>query len=112
MLRSRDFSLHEAWSAIIAVGLRPCSGAIIVMSFSLLNSLYLGGVLSVLAMSIGTAITVSILATLAVMAKDVAVRYAGSGTTKAMRVATVIEIAGALFVLLMGLALLGASLQS
>jgi ABC-type nickel/cobalt efflux system permease component RcnA len=29
-----------------------------------------------------------------------------------MRVATVIEIAGALFVLLMGLALLGASLQS
>lgn len=112
MLRSKDFSLAEAWSAIIAVGLRPCSGAIIVMSFSLLNSLYLGGVLSVLAMSVGTAITVSILATLAVMAKDVAVRYAGSGTTKAMRIATIIEIAGALFVLLMGLALLGAALQA
>ncbi|WP_313612086.1 nickel/cobalt transporter [Agrobacterium sp.] len=112
MLSSKDFSLHEAWSAIIAVGLRPCSGAIIVMSFSLLNGLYLGGVLSVLAMSIGTAITVTILATLAVMAKDVAIRYAGSGTTRAMRVATVIEIAGALFVLLMGLALLGASLQA
>jgi ABC-type nickel/cobalt efflux system permease component RcnA len=112
MLRARDFSLHEAWSAIIAVGLRPCSGAIIVMSFSLLNGLYLGGILSVMAMSVGTAITVSILATLAVTAKDLAVRYAGTGSTKAMRIATSIEIAGALFVMLMGLALLGAALHS
>jgi ABC-type nickel/cobalt efflux system permease component RcnA len=112
LLRGKNFSLAEAWSAIIAVGLRPCSGAIIVMSFSLLNGLLLGGVLSVLAMSIGTAITVSALAILAVTAKDLAVRYAGPGSTRAMRIATGIEIAGALFVLLMGLALLGASLQA
>ncbi len=112
LLQSRDFSLHEAWSAIIAVGLRPCSGAIIVMSFSILNGLLLGGVLSVLAMSLGTAITVTLLASLAVKAKDIAVRYAGSGSTRAMRLANGIEIAGALVVLLMGLALLGASLQA
>ncbi|MES5099357.1 nickel/cobalt transporter [Agrobacterium sp. BA1120] len=111
LLQSRNFSLAEAWSAIIAVGLRPCSGAIIVMSFSVLNGLLMGGVLSVLAMSIGTAITVSALAILAVKAKDVAVRLAGSGSTKASRITNGIEIAGALFVLLMGLALLGASLQ-
>jgi ABC-type nickel/cobalt efflux system permease component RcnA len=112
LLQSKDFSLPEAWSAIIAVGLRPCSGAIIVMSFSLLNGLYLGGIMSVLAMSIGTAITVSVLACLAVKAKDLAVRYAGSGSTRAMRISTGIEIAGALVVLLMGLGLLGASLQA
>jgi nickel/cobalt transporter (NicO) family protein len=111
LLKGRDFSLHEAWSAIIAVGLRPCSGAILVMSFSLLNGLYLGGLLSVLAMSIGTAITVAILAILAVTAKDLAVRFAGPGSRKAMWAGTAIEIAGALFVLLMGLILLGASLQ-
>jgi len=112
MLRGQTFSLHEAWSAIIAVGLRPCSGALLVMSFSILNGLYLGGVLSVLAMSIGTAITVSLLATMAVTAKDLAVRFAGDGSNAAMRVATVVEILGALLVILMGIALLGAALQS
>ncbi|MBP1846929.1 ABC-type nickel/cobalt efflux system permease component RcnA [Rhizobium petrolearium] len=112
MLKSKDFSLREAWSAIIAVGLRPCSGAILVMSFALLNSLYLGGVLSVLAMSIGTAITVTILAILAVSAKDVAVRIAGPGSPAGRRVTHAIEIGGALFVLLVGLSLLGASLQA
>ena len=80
LLGSDTFSIREAWSAIIAVGLRPCSGALLVMTFSLLNGLYLGGVLSVLAMSLGTAITVAILATLAVTAKGTAVRIAGYGS--------------------------------
>ena len=112
LLKGRNFSLQEAWSAIIAVGLRPCSGAIIVMSFALLNGLFLGGVLSVLAMSLGTAITVSLLATMAVSAKGLAVRFAGPGSRKAAGISHTIEIAGALFVLVMGLMLLGASLQS
>ncbi len=110
MLKGDRFALREAWSAIIAVGLRPCSGALIVLSFALLNGLYLGGVLSVFAMSIGTAITVSALATLAVTAKDLAVRYASSGNA-AMRISNGIEISGALLVLVLGLVLLGASLQ-
>ncbi|TCM53714.1 ABC-type nickel/cobalt efflux system permease component RcnA [Rhizobium sp. PP-F2F-G48] len=110
MLKGDRFQLREAWSAVLAVGLRPCSGALIVLSFALLNGLYLGGVLSVLAMSMGTAITVSILATLAVTAKDLAVRYASSAGT-AMRVTNGIEIFGAVLVLGLGLALLGASLQ-
>ncbi|WP_137131483.1 nickel/cobalt transporter [Rhizobium sp. FY34] len=111
-LGGRDFSLQEAWSAIIAVGLRPCSGAILVMSFSILNGLYLGGALSVLFMSLGTAITVSILAMVAVSAKDLAVRYAGKGSRAAGRITIGVEIGGAVFILLMGLALLGAALQA
>lgn len=110
LLKAERFDLREAWSAIIAVGLRPCSGALIVLSFALLNGLYLGGILSVFAMSIGTALTVSLLATLAVTAKDLALRYASSRSAS-MRVGNAIEIAGALMVLLLGLVLLGASLQ-
>lgn len=110
MLKGDRFALREAWSAIVAVGLRPCSGALIVLSFALLNGLYLGGVLSVFAMSIGTAITVSVLATLAVTAKDLAVRYASNGSS-AMRISNGIEISGALLVLVLGIILLGASLQ-
>ena len=111
LLKGERFALREAWSAIIAVGLRPCSGALIVLSFALLNGLYLGGILSVLAMSIGTAITVSILATLAVTAKGAAMRFAGGGSA-ALRVGNAIEILGALLVLVLGLVLLGASLQA
>lgn len=111
MLKGDRFALREAWSAVIAVGLRPCSGALIVLSFALLNGLYLGGVLSVFAMSIGTAITVSILATMAVTAKGFALRYASNGAAAA-RISNGIEIAGAALVLLLGLVLLGAALQS
>ncbi|WP_242218145.1 nickel/cobalt transporter [Shinella zoogloeoides] len=111
LLKGDRFALREAWSAIVAVGLRPCSGALIVLSFALLNGLYLGGMLAVLAMSIGTAITVSILATLAVTAKGAAVRFAGNGSA-AQRVGTAIEIGGAALVMVLGLLLLGAALQA
>ena len=57
MLSGDRFDWKTAWSAVAAVGIRPCSGALIVLSFALLNGLWLGGLLSVLAMSIGTAIT-------------------------------------------------------
>lgn len=110
LLRGDRFALREAWSAVVAVGLRPCSGALIVLTFALLNGLYLGGILSVLAMSVGTAITVSVLATLAVTAKGLAVRFAGEGPA-ALRVGNAIEIVGALMVLVLGLVMLGASLQ-
>jgi len=110
-LQTDDFSWRGAGSAILAIGLRPCSGALIVLTFALLNGLYLGGVLSVAAMSVGTAITVSILATLAVTAKGFAVRLA-STETAAARVSGGIEIAGAALVLILGLLLLTAALQS
>lgn len=109
-LSKKDFGVVDAWSAVLSVGLRPCSGAIIVLSFSLLNSLYLGGFLSVLAMSLGTAITVSILAILAVTAKDTALKFFGGTDRRARALTHVIEIAAALFVLVIGLLLLIASL--
>jgi nickel/cobalt exporter len=112
MLAAENFSVREAWSAIVAVGLRPCSGALLVMTFSMLNGLLLGGVLSVIAMSVGTALTVSLLAILAVTAKGAAMRLAGKGSTTAAWVGNGIEILGALFVICTGILLLGASLQT
>lgn len=109
-LGGEKFSIREAFSAVVAVGLRPCSGAIIVLTFSLLNSLYLGGILSVFAMAIGTAITVSVLAIMAVSAKGLAVRMAGEGSV-GVKVGTAIEILGALLVTLMGIVLFLASMQ-
>jgi ABC-type nickel/cobalt efflux system permease component RcnA len=111
MVAGEKFSLADAWSAIVAVGLRPCTGALFVLTFSFLNGLYLGGLLSVLAMSLGTAITVSILATLSVTAKDFVLKFMGEGSGK-LRLANAIEIAGAVVVTLFGFTFLMASLQA
>ncbi len=109
MLAGDRFSWKTAWSAVAAVGLRPCSGALIVLTFAFLNGLFVGGVLSVFAMAVGTAITVSVLATLAVTAKNWAVAYAGDGRM-GNRVHATIEITGAGLVFVLGLLLLTASL--
>lgn len=111
MISGDRFDWRTAWSAVAAVGLRPCSGALIVLTFSFLNGLWFGGVVSVFAMSIGTAITVATLATIAVTAKNVAVRLAGDGRTGNV-VHAGIEIGGAALVFLLGLVLLTASLNA
>ena len=111
MLSGERFDWRTAWSALVAVGLRPCSGALIVLSFAFLNGLWAGGILSVLAMAAGTGITVAILATIAVTAKNWAVLLAGNGRF-GNRIHTAIEILGAAFVMVVGLLLLTASLMA
>jgi nickel/cobalt transporter (NicO) family protein len=59
------------WLAtVLAVGIRPCTGAVVVMVMASLLGFWLAGVAAVLAMSVGTAITVSLFAILAVQARD------------------------------------------
>jgi ABC-type nickel/cobalt efflux system permease component RcnA len=111
MLEGKHFDWRTAWSAVAAVGIRPCSGALIVLSFAFLNGLWAGGILSVFAMALGTAITVSALAVLAVTAKNWAVAIAGDGRA-GNRVHNTIEIGGAAMVMLLGLVLLAASLNA
>lgn len=109
-LGGKEFDWKGAGSAILAIGMRPCSGALIVLTFALLNGLILGGIASVFAMAIGTAITVSVLAIIAVSAKGLAVRLAGRGSIRATRIGYGIEIGGALLVTLLGLTLFAASM--
>lgn len=107
---SGDFNWKTAWAAIVAVGIRPCSGAIIVLTFSMLNGLMLGGILSTFAMALGTFITVAALATLAVTAKNTALRLV-KNPLMSSRLQTAIEIAAALFIILTGALLLVAALS-
>ncbi|MGB3448450.1 MAG: nickel/cobalt transporter, partial [Xanthobacteraceae bacterium] len=58
--------------AVAAVGIRPCSGAILVLVFALAQGLFWTGVAATFVMGLGTAITVAAIATLAVSAKGVA----------------------------------------
>jgi nickel/cobalt exporter len=99
-------------SAIFAVGLRPCSGAILVLVFTLAQGLFWLGVVATLAMGLGTAMTVTAIATLAVGAASIARRLAttrGGFGTLALRG---IEVAAAIVVVMFGLLLLAGYLAS
>ncbi len=109
MLRGK-MDLKRAIAAVAAVGIRPCTGALIVLVFAFAQRLPFAGVLSVLAMAIGTGVTVAVLASIAVSARSVALRFAGDDGPWAFRVMRGAEILGALIVLTMGVLLAGASL--
>ncbi len=103
------FGVKEAWSAIFAVGLRPCTGAMIVLTFAFLNGLYWAGIASAFAMALGTGITVAVIASIAVGAKNLALHISGASEASAGFYYW-IEFAGALFVFLLGATLLSATL--
>jgi nickel/cobalt exporter len=110
-LGKQNFSLRQAWTAILAVGLRPCSGALVVLTFAFLNGLYFAGIASTFAMALGTGITVAVLAAMAVWAKDAAVRIGGAANRGAS-IHRAVEIGGAAMVFLFGVTLLGAALTA
>ena len=99
-------------SAIVAVGLRPCSGAIIVLVFALAQGLFLAGVASTFVMGIGTAITVAAIATLAVGAKTVAKRFAATRAGYGTLLLRGIEVGAAVVVIAFGVLLLTGTIAS
>ena len=98
--------LRRGLAAIVAVGLRPCSGAIIVLVFALAQGLFWIGVASTFVMGLGTAITVAAIATLAVGARGLAGRLAEAKPGMGMLLVRGLETAAALVIVLFGAALL------
>ena len=93
-------------SAIVAVGIRPCSGAILVLVFALAQGLFWAGVASTFVMALGTAITVAVIATFAVAARSFASRFAQSRAGYGMLLMRGIEVGAAVVVLAFGMLLL------
>jgi len=99
-------------TAIVAVGLRPCSGAILVLVFALANGLFWVGVASTFVMGLGTFITVAVIATIAVGARSLAQRIAGAHSSYGMLAMRGIETGAALVVMGFGALLLGGYMVS
>lgn len=93
-------------TAVVAVGARPCSGAIIVLVFALAQGLFWAGVAATFVMGLGTAITVAAIATFAVLARDLAGRFAAARPGGGMLLLRGMEVAAAVFVILFGAGLL------
>jgi nickel/cobalt exporter len=98
--------LKRGLAAIVAVGLRPCSGAIIVLVFALAQGLFWIGVASTFVMGIGTAITVAAVASIAVGARGFAGRLAKSKPGAGLLIVRGLETAAAAAIVVFGGALL------
>jgi nickel/cobalt transporter (NicO) family protein len=99
-------------SAIFAVGLRPCSGAILVLVFALAQGLFWAGAAATFVMGIGTAITVAAIATIAVGARGVAERMASSRAGYGTLFMRGIEVGAAALIVAFGALLLAGYLAT
>jgi len=114
MVDARDVAGPLSWrkmaAVVVSVGIRPCSGAVLVLVFALAQGLFWAGVAATFAMALGTAITVAVLATMALGSRELVVRLGGGNARWADAVWTTCAIGGALLVLMIGLLLFTASL--
>jgi nickel/cobalt exporter len=97
---------RRGFGAIFAVGIRPCSGAILVLVFALAQGLFWAGIAATFVMGLGTAITVAAIAVIAVSAKDLARRLSAGREGGGALVMRGLEFGAAGLVLLFGVGLL------
>ena len=107
---ARTLDSAGSWRAragvVVAAGSRPCAGAVLVLVFAVSQGVPGAGVLAVLAMALGTALTTTALACLAVFAKRAALRLAGGRGQAGVLALGGLELLAAAFVLVLGVAML------
>jgi nickel/cobalt exporter len=104
------FSWRKILAVVFSVGIRPCTGAILVLIFALTQGVFWAGVAATFAMAIGTAITVAALATLALGSRELALRLGGRSGAFADVVWTICALGGSALILLFGATLFAVSL--
>jgi nickel/cobalt transporter (NicO) family protein len=97
---------QRGFGAIFAVGIRPCSGAILVLVFALAQGMFWAGIAATFVMGLGTAITVATIAVIAVSAKGLARRLSAGREGGGALVMRGMEFGAAGLVLLFGIGLL------
>jgi nickel/cobalt exporter len=106
---ARKSSLAELAAIIFSVGLRPCTGAILVLVLANALGLRFTAWAAVLAMSTGTAITVSALAIMAVYARRTTLRLAERWPSENRNLPVVLDaiaFCGGVAIVLLGISLI------
>lgn len=105
----------EFVGAALVSGMRPCTGALIVLLFALANGIFLIGALATLAMGVGVALTVSGVGIAAILARRGIIGLSGIGGGRRIGVLAlvprILSVLGSVAVLLIGLLLLAGALQ-
>ncbi|WP_331280864.1 hypothetical protein [Litchfieldella xinjiangensis] len=113
---ARTGDWRTALSTVVAIGIRPCSGGVLMLGAASLLGHFWVGVAAVLTMSAGTALAVTGLALASVLARDWATRrYASSaGAARLERVSGWAALCGGAVIMTLGisLSLAGASMPA
>lgn len=96
----------KAWMVVTTTGLRPCSGALIVLAFAISQHVLAAGVAATAAMGLGTFLTVAAVATLSVSSRSGLLRTFAAASPRRARLTRLCEAGCALIVFAFGLVLL------
>jgi len=106
---AEEINNATTWQAyagiIISIGIRPCTGAIMVLLFANAIDIYWLGAVSAFMMAIGTAITTSTIALLTISGKKMINGYLNHNEHKSSNSNTLLQFFGGLFLFLLGLLL-------
>lgn len=112
---AQPLTWRTALPIILAIGMRPCTGAILVLLVAYSLDMRWVGIAAVLAMSLGTAATVSLLATAAVSFRHVALRFFQQGPASSHQTGVIFDVLGVIggtAIGLMGIGLLQQGLNA
>lgn len=105
-------SFKEYAAIILSIGIRPCTGAIMVLLFANMLDIYWLGIVSAVVMALGTALTTSTIAIMTITGKQLVRRYLTSGkqeqtpNNKVSVTKFIVPIVGGLVLILLGVLLL------
>lgn len=105
----KPLTWQQGASIVFAIGIRPCSGAVLVLVFANAIGIFMAGMVATFAMALGTALTVSALAVLTLLSKSIATRLLGRNARWLDWTARVFGVTGAVLVFLIGAVLLAGS---
>jgi nickel/cobalt transporter (NicO) family protein len=97
-----DWSLAKAISLAFAVGIRPCTGAILVLVGANLVGLYWAGVVATLAMGLGVFLTIAAIAAVSVYAKSLAMKLAAHDSKRLAQAAFTLRLLGGVAIAAIG----------
>lgn len=98
---------RTALATVVAIGIRPCSGGVLLLGVATLLNQFAAGVAAVMVMALGTALTVSGLALASVMARGWAERQLGKqgGMWRVGRLLNWAALGGGLAIMALGISL-------
>jgi nickel/cobalt exporter len=105
-----EWSLAKAFSFAFAVGIRPCTGAFLVLLFGYSLGLYWAGIAATFVMAIGTFITVATIAAIAVYSRKLALKLSSGRHEWLDRVGFLLRMGGGIAIACFGVLLFLASL--
>lgn len=110
-----ELSMRTFLGIVLSIGVRPCSGALLVLLLAISLGIGAAGLLAVLAMSLGTAITITVLALFSIYLRQAAQRLLEHLLNKSNTVAFLTNILGVIgggLILIFGLSFLSVALMA